>query len=154
MARLYKKNFISSQASDPYEFCDKMFAGWDFAIREKHAKTNTNAISTQLTLLLKKKDSDIRKKNETKFLKVMIILLNIALWILSLGVIVGLGFATNIVAENTTNDDFWHIMALAGFATLLVFFVPYFFKFFVYLARWFKSEKKYLKLYLARAYLR
>ena len=48
MAQLYSFNFIQAQSAFPYEFCYQVFSGWDFAIRDKYAKTKHASIRTQL----------------------------------------------------------------------------------------------------------
>lgn len=123
MARLYRKNFIEGQNSDPYEICNKVFAGWDFAIRQK--ENRQIALKTQLQLLINKQEAELGKTQMSTATKFFILSLHFFTWIWTIGVIVGIGFGAYYFLENVGKvEKFVDIMAVSGFVTLVMIFIP------------------------------
>lgn len=126
MARLFSRNFIQAQNTDPNEFCSKIFAGWDFAIRGKHKAHNQKAIETQLKILLDQRDQDFKDKMD-KTTSALEIVVHILVFLWTIGALIGIGYGTYQMLSRWQRNDFWTLMFPSVYVMLLMQVVPRFF---------------------------
>ena len=122
MARQYSQNFIQAKASKPFEFCYQIFAGWDFAIGAKYAKSKHASVRTQLKILMDKVETMKADPTGSKWP----LIIGGLTWLWALGVIAGMGFLTNWIFRSSTLDIFTKSTIVIG----IVFLVPQVFKLF------------------------
>ena len=120
MARQYSQNFIQAKASKPFEFCYQIFAGWDFAIGAKYAKSKHASVRTQLKILMDKVETMKADPTGSKWP----LIIGGLTWLWALGVIAGMGFLTNWIFRSSTLDIFTKSTIVIG----IVFLVPQVFK--------------------------
>lgn len=123
MAGLFSRNFIQAQATDPHEFCTKIFAGWDFAIRGTHREINQTAIATQLKILLDQKKQE-SKDSLGKTASALEVIVHILVLIWTIGALIGIGYGTFEMLSRFQRDNFWTLMLPAAYVMLLMQIVP------------------------------
>lgn len=130
MARSYRKNFIEAQATVINEYCNTVFAGWDFAILGKYTSFEHASLRTQLTLLQNQslvEEEALTAKKQKAYLKDI---LTLFMWLLSIGILVGIGFLVYfILGLISDTEDMYFVPQMATSATVTAFMlvVPWIF---------------------------